>query len=75
VVAGRPRVWRPILRGGGDFQALQGRSDNDTLVRPPSIGVLRRPCGRAVKSAAFHATKLTYWRRRLRASGSTRPDR
>jgi hypothetical protein len=55
------------------LQALHGLSDAETVDAVTFDLRWKAACGRAVTAGAFHATTLTYWRRRLAASD--RPNR
>jgi hypothetical protein len=55
------------------LQALQGLSDSETVDAVTYDLRWKAACGLAVIAGAFHATTLTYWRRRLAAS--QRPNR
>ena len=52
------------------LQALHGLSDNETVEAVTFDLRWKAACGLPVTAAAFHATTLTYWRRRLAASQS-----
>jgi hypothetical protein len=55
------------------LQALEGRSDREATEALTFDLRWKAACGWPVAVAGFHATVLTYWRRRL--ARSTRPDR
>jgi IS5 family transposase len=55
------------------LQALHGLSDGETVDAVTFDLRWKAACGLPVTAAAFHATTLTYWRRRLAASD--RPNR
>jgi IS5 family transposase len=55
------------------LQALQGLSDAETVDAVTFDLRWKAACGLPITAAAFHATTLTYWRRRLAASD--RPNR
>jgi IS5 family transposase len=55
------------------LQALHGLSDSETVDAVTFDLRWKAACGLPVTAAAFHATTLTYWRRRL--AGSDRPNR
>ena len=55
------------------LQALHGLSDAETVDAVTFDLRWKAACGLAVTAGAFHATTLTYWRRRLAASD--RPNR
>lgn len=50
------------------LQALHGLSDSETVDAVTFDLRWKTACGMAVTATAFHATTLTYWRRRLAAS-------
>jgi hypothetical protein len=50
------------------LQALHGLSDSETVDAVTFDLRWKTACGMAVSAGAFHATTLTYWRRRLAAS-------
>jgi hypothetical protein len=50
------------------LQSLYGLSDSDTVDAVTFDLRWKGACGLPVTAAAFHATTLTYWRRRLAAS-------
>ena len=70
---GRPSVPADVMAGVITLQALHGLSDSETVDAVTFDLRWKTACGLAVTDAAFHATTLTYWRRRLAASD--RPDR
>ena len=53
------------------LQALHGLSDSETVDAVTFDLRWKAACGLPVTAGAFHATTLTYWRRRLAASSST----
>jgi Transposase DDE domain/Transposase domain (DUF772) len=55
------------------LQSLYGLSDSETVDAVTFDLRWKAACGWPVTAAAFHATTLTYWRRRL--AGSDRPNR
>ena len=55
------------------LQALHGLSDSETVDAVTFDLQWKAACGLPVTAGAFHATTLTYWRRRLAASD--RPNR
>jgi hypothetical protein len=55
------------------LQSLHGLSDAETVEAVTFDLRWKAACGLPVTAGAFHATTLTYWRRRLAASG--RPNR
>jgi hypothetical protein len=55
------------------LQALHGLSDSETVDAVTFDLRWKAACGLPVTAGAFHATTLTYWRRRLAASD--RPNR
>jgi hypothetical protein len=52
------------------LQALHGLSDSETVDAVTFDLRWKAACGLPVTAGAFHATTLTYWRRRLAASDS-----
>lgn len=65
---GRPSVPADVMASVIVLQALHGLSDADTVEAVTFDLRWKAACGLPVTSAAFHATTLTYWRRRLAAS-------
>jgi IS5 family transposase len=70
---GRPSVPADVMATVITLQALQGLSDSETVDAVTFDLRWKAACGLAVTDTSFHATTLTYWRRRLAASKS--PDR
>ncbi|KWX60022.1 IS1182 family transposase, partial [Mycobacterium sp. NAZ190054] len=70
---GRPSVPAEVMASVITLQALHGLSDNETVDAVTFDLRWKAACGLPVTSGAFHSTTLTYWRRRLAASG--RPNR
>jgi hypothetical protein len=70
---GRPSVPADVMATVIMLQALQGLSDSETVDAVTFDLRWKAACGLPVTAAAFHATTLTYWRRRLAASD--RPNR
>src|SRR5271166_2293984 len=70
---GRPSVPADVMASVITLQALQGLSDSETVDAVTYDLRWKAACGLPVTAGAFHATTLTYWRRRLAASD--RPDR
>lgn len=70
---GRPSVPADVMASVIVLQALHGLSDADTVDAVTFDLRWKAACGLPVTAAAFHATALTYWRRRLAAS--TAPNR
>jgi IS5 family transposase len=70
---GRPSVPADVMASVITLQALHGLSDSETVDAVTFDLRWKTACGMAVTDGAFHATTLTYWRRRLAASD--RPDR
>ena len=70
---GRPSVPADVMAAVITLQALQGLSDSETVDAVTFDLRWKAACGLAVSGGAFHATTLTYWRRRLAAS--ERPNR
>jgi IS5 family transposase len=70
---GRPSVPADVMAAVITLQALHGLSDSETVDAVTFDLRWKTACGMAITDSAFHATTLTYWRRRLAAS--QRPDR
>ena len=70
---GRPSVPADVMASVITLQALQGLSDSETVDAVTFDLRWKAACGLPVTAGAFHATTLTYWRRRLAASD--RPNR
>jgi IS5 family transposase len=70
---GRPSVPADVMATVIMLQALQGLSDSETVDAVTFDLRWKAACGLPVTAGAFHATTLTYWRRRLAASD--RPNR
>jgi hypothetical protein len=70
---GRPSVPGEVMASVITLQALHGLSDSETVDAVMFDLRWKTACGMAVSAGAFHATTLTYWRRRLAASD--RPNR
>jgi transposase len=70
---GRPSVPADVMAAVITLQALQGLSDSETVDAVTFDLRWKAACGLPVTAAAFHATTLTYWRRRL--ASSQQPDR
>jgi IS5 family transposase len=70
---GRPSVPADVMAAVITLQALQGLSDSETVDAVTFDLRWKAACGMPVPAGAFHATTLTYWRRRLAAS--ERPNR
>ena len=70
---GRPSVAADVMAAVITLQALQGLSDSETVDAVTFDLRWKAACGLPVTAGAFHATTLTYWRRRLAASD--RPNR
>jgi hypothetical protein len=70
---GRPSVPADVMAAVIVLQALHGLSDAETVDAVTFDLRWKAACGLPVTAGAFHATTLTYWRRRLAASG--RPNR
>jgi IS5 family transposase len=70
---GRPSVPADVMASVITLQALQGLSDSETVDGVTYDLRWKAACGLPVTAGAFHATTLTYWRRRLAASD--RPNR
>ena len=67
---GRPSVPADVMASVLVLQALHGLSDSETVDAVTFDLRWKAACGLAVTASAFHPTTLTYWRRRLAASGS-----
>jgi IS5 family transposase len=70
---GRPSVPADVMATVITLQSLHGLSDSETVDAVTFDLRWKAACGLSVTSGAFHATTLTYWRRRLAAS--ERPNR
>jgi IS5 family transposase len=70
---GRPSVPADVMAAVITLQALYGLSDSETVDAVTFDLRWKAACGLPVTVGAFHATTLTYWRRRLAASD--RPNR
>ena len=70
---GRPSVPADVMAAVITLQALQGLSDSETVDAVTFDLRWKTACGLPVTAGGFHATTLTYWRRRLAASD--RPNR
>jgi len=70
---GRPSVQADVMAAVITLQALHGLSDAETVDALTFDLRWKAACGLPVTAGAFHATTLTYWRRRLAASD--RPNR
>ena len=70
---GRPSVPADVMAAVITLQALHGLSDSETVDAVTFDLRWKSACGMPVTAGAFHATTLTYWRRRLAASD--RPNR
>ena len=70
---GRPSVAADVMAAVITLQALHGFSDAETVDAVTFDLRWKAACGLPVTAGAFHATTLTYWRRRLAAS--KRPNR
>jgi len=67
---GRPSVPADVMATVITLQALHGLSDSETVDAVTFDLRWKAACGLPVTAAAFHATTLTYWRRRLAASST-----
>lgn len=65
---GRPSVAADVMAAVITLQGLQGLSDSETVDAVTFDLRWKAACGMPVTAGAFHATTLTYWRRRLAAS-------
>src|SRR5215217_4974319 len=70
---GRPSVPADVVAAVLVLQALEGRADRDAAEALTFDLRWKAACGWPVAAAGFHATVLTYWRRRL--ARSARPNR
>jgi IS5 family transposase len=70
---GRPSVPADVMAAVITLQSLHGLSDAETVDALSYDLRWKAACGLPVTAGAFHATTLTYWRRRLAASD--RPNR
>lgn len=70
---GRPSVPADVMAAVITLQSLHGLSDSETVDAVTFDLRWKAACGLPVTAGAFHATTLTYWRRRLAASD--RPNR
>jgi IS5 family transposase len=70
---GRPSVPPDVIAAVVVLQTLQGLSDREAADAVTFDLRWKAACGVAVDATAFHPSTLTYWRRRLAASG--RPHR
>ncbi len=66
----RPSVPADVMAAVITLQALHGLSDSETVDAVTFDLRWKAACGLPVTAGAFHATTLTYWRRRLAASDS-----
>ena len=67
---GRPSVPADVMASAIVLQTLQGLSDSETVDAVTFDLRWKAALGLSVAAGAFHATTLTYWRRRLAASSS-----
>lgn len=70
---GRPSVPAPVAATVMVLQSLEGLSDRDAMERLTCDIRWKVAAGLPLDHGGFHATTLTYWRNRLRAS--ERPER
>jgi IS5 family transposase len=70
---GRPSVPPDVIAAVMVLQTLQGLSDREAADAVTFDLRWKAACGVAVDAGSFHPSTLTYWRRRLAASG--RPHR
>src|SRR5688572_27011100 len=70
---GRPSVPAEVVAAVRVLHALEGRSDREAVEALTFDLRWKAACGLPIAAAGFHPTVLTYWRRRLAASG--RPNR
>jgi Transposase DDE domain/Transposase domain (DUF772) len=66
---GRPSVPADVMASVITLQALNGLSDAETVDAVTFDLRWKAACGLPVAAGGFHPTTLTYWRRRLAASG------
>src|SRR5687768_4053711 len=66
---GRPSVPADVVAAVLVLQALEGRSDREAVEALTFDLRWKAACGLPIAAAGFHPTVLTYWRRRLAASG------
>ncbi|MCB5274199.1 hypothetical protein BJG92_01728 [Arthrobacter sp. SO5] len=67
---GRPSVPAPVIGSVLVLQALQGLSDRETAEALTFDLRWKAACGYGLTDRAFHPSTLTYWRKRLAASGN-----
>src|SRR4051794_41925026 len=70
---GRPSIAPEVVAAVLVLQTLHGLSDREAAEAVTFDLRWKAACGLAIDAAAFHPSTLTYWRRRLAASG--RPHR
>ena len=70
---GRPSIASEVVASVLVLQTLHGLSDREAAEAVTFDLRWKAACGVAIDGAAFHPSTLTYWRRRLAASG--RPHR
>jgi hypothetical protein len=70
---GRPSVPADVVASVLLLQALEGRTDREAVEALTFDLRWKAACGWPIDRPGFHATVLTYWRRRL--AGSGRPNR
>jgi hypothetical protein len=70
---GRPSIPPEVIASVIVLQTLHGYSDREAADAVTFDLRWKAACGYAIDAAGFHPTTLTYWRRRLAASG--RPQR
>jgi hypothetical protein len=70
---GRPSIPADVIASVMVLQALHGLSDRQTAEAVTFDLRWKAACGFAVTETGFHASALTYWRRRIAASD--RPQR
>ena len=69
---GRPSVPPDVIAAVIVLQTLQGLSDREAADAVTFDLRWKAACGVAVDAESFHPSTLTYWRRRLAASGRPR---
>ena len=67
---GQPSVPAPVIGSVLVLQALQGLSDRETAEALTFDLRWKAACGYGLTDTPFHASTLTYWRRRLAASSN-----
>src|SRR4051795_9040491 len=70
---GRPSIPPEVVAAVLVLQTLHGLSDREAAEAVTFDLRWKAACGVAVDGSAFHPSTLTYWRRRLAASGGAHP--